>query len=496
MLFLASLSVTCEAYAAKLWMFLDYNRIPGAPNEIPSKTNSDVEIKAAQRAAAPDQVRVFRSDEEVSEYLKTHPQDSFSTLVLSGHSMGINFSGGFGPGTLGELTSKYPSLADVTAFYGLGCYTATQSNARLWTRSLPNLRFFAGFDASGPSKNFAAKFLTDVEKSRRTMPVKPLNAEQIHQRFRKMEAYKDPSAVIATVHGDSDGRVLEYSSKKIRAPLTLKNVGNKACFEKATRIKELLEKPDGDFRHYALGYSDTTPKQYSAAGPFPKGANSSFRQAYALLQELTACDEDTQLLISQSLTGDDEGGIPGIIHWLIGVIHADEQAQCVAVCMQPFFDQARKYMERCTPSEAKQLAKAFAVPERDGSYRQHLIDILNVAEKYSFTTHMPQNSGWVHRLERMTSLIFDSHTDMSCSPVKQGDVDACVPESLWLNPPLTPQDSRCKDIAYMNEAAKNFNIACDAAVEIPLFNGFMGVAGQSSGLDLLEAQQEERAEKH
>lgn len=172
------------AYSAESVLFLDVNDNP-------------LEINIAKKAALAKGQKIIIYPEGkqkvTTEGLKLiMSQNKFSSMTISGHSGGLEFSGTKGRIDLkefSEIIKGSSSQEAVQSLYLLGCNSGNKSKIMFWKDSLPNLKFIAGFDGIAPlgHNQLGLNLYADTLKKEENI----LNSQTVAQFKQSMESIQN-----------------------------------------------------------------------------------------------------------------------------------------------------------------------------------------------------------------------------------------------------------------------------------------------------------------
>jgi|GEM_PF-4397911 len=296
LLLFSSFAISAYAEDSKLWVMLDQNN---------QRSERDKARELAQKSGA--EIKIFPNVGEWEKWLavSNNSQRSVDTIIASGHAMGSEFFSEKGAGLsvnrLSEIAKSNPGVAQTEAFYALGCYTSTTSSARLWARTLPNLRYIAGFDGSGPSHDPSVQFLEEVEKVRPQLgPEK--TPEELRVELERSFVYKNKKGQWGT-----NGAVGVLDRTNERMHFMSKPGGNEelpfgppdvAGCKKALDEIEAIIKPSKSIDTFITDtYNGGTPAKCDQLKELPPAGNQSsdLRRLYAKMQRIEVCDQDVIL---------------------------------------------------------------------------------------------------------------------------------------------------------------------------------------------------------
>lgn len=348
------------------WVFLDLNQSAKLP--------PPNEVSVARKVVAPDRVHTFLTPKQLEQWLEKNPARRVSTLVISGHASGSSFMvvGGeefstFKADDLAKLLEKFPALREVTAFYAMGCYTAVRSNAKLWMRAHPNVRFFAGFDGMGPSDEPSAYFLRDAEAVRRRLPAQP-TLKDLSLALKSTVALRETVGVFAVRVGPMEMAYVSNASPAERVNLELRPKA--ACLAGFAELRGKFKDSTG-ILSYVFSFAPHNKTPDGATVPLlvlpPTDPNrklrasdmstldaksiAELRDLYRIYQGLSDCPpeafaEATDLFPNQSTDVD------GVVSMMVGLIHGQELTRNLLVCMRPILRASYAYFDRCGGSRA------------------------------------------------------------------------------------------------------------------------------------------------
>jgi len=392
--------ISFAATPAKLkWVFLDLNNQPG-------------EVAMAKKlTTGRAEVLVFKQARDFIKHLRENPDDRFSTIVISGESSGGHYGSadGFDISDLAELGKSYPSLSNVDAIYALGCNTAVALTAKRWLKSLPGLRYVAGFDGSAPRGAPIVDFLKTAENARsKLIAIEKLDdlktAAKPHYRYGNI-AINGAVAILNPKNED----VLFASRKGGAVSLKLKNAtrDEAMCEEALTNLYGTVKTVSGNstFKKnslaelYAPFTTDPGAKEFDpeckALKPLPavQDAEAPLRKAYASLQTLTGCEDAffSDLDLSESYGFRNQADVEAELYSLISFIHADQFVANWGICAENYLSAISKKIERCfTPQspESKLATRLGAIPLS----RKTLCQLEQTLRRYAGPTQAGRNA--------------------------------------------------------------------------------------------------------
>jgi hypothetical protein len=286
-------SVGASAQPSGLWVMLDHN-------------NQKAErIKAKQLAEARGaQLKVFSTVEDWKKWLAQdkNSQTEVDTLIVSGHAMGSAFDRGLSVNALAEIARENSGVSKTKALYALGCYTATTANARLWARTLPDLRYVAGFDESAPSHDPAVQFLEEMERVRPQLGPQRTPEElkrDLERAFVYINSKGQWSTNAAVGVLDRSGQKMNFvSRRKGTSVLPFGPPDIEGCKKTISNLETSL-KPAKSIQNYlALNYNGGSPPNCASIKNLPAAGDHSgdLRKIYSMMQRMALCDKEVFLM--------------------------------------------------------------------------------------------------------------------------------------------------------------------------------------------------------
>jgi hypothetical protein len=349
---------------SRRWAFLNLNDQPE-------------EVMTAKELAGPGNIVVFTTSTSFEKYLVAHPEENFSTIVISGHSTGVQFisGGGVSADKVAQWAAKYPGVRSVDTLYALGCYTAITSNALAWSKGLPNIRTIAGFGLQAPSDEkpqpgqthspFApsSAFLRQVERARRTLPESP-TLEDV-KRIMKPASQKWNQTYLASGVGVFDPATKAMmmtsvfeSDLIVHDPLVIcRDASRKIVDLLGTKFPALQDRTlDGLMAFYRWSSPSDPYVELPKDGPF-----TNPRIVYAHLQRLRGCpdsffatDPNVLQVFGPNATG---ASLVKKINQTIAIVHGNIIADDYLICAPDFWNAIADRLERCGLTSGDVIAR-------------------------------------------------------------------------------------------------------------------------------------------
>jgi hypothetical protein len=338
-------------------------------------------------------VRVFRSTAELRAYLRAHPDEEFSTLIISGHYVVNTFtsSDGISSQDFDDLVQQYPGLRSITGMTALGCYPGLTANAWDWASAMPNLRYLASFALRAPSdtpstpgqrSNWlpSSEYLRRIEHARGCLEKPGLTLEEQQKVVHPLFKYKNTQLAGAVITFDvtSDPKnphtyMQPTSTFEKDRRITDSDV---ICADAAKDIESLLQTKFNEFGSRPRTVGDVTKlyrlEQYGGRHvPIPQDDNySKLRVLYANVQLARICSPKfyaTDPTLRKVFGGPvDESVIFRHLADIIMLIHGDLITKNAFTCAPKFWTALANRLERCGLASASTIAdlRAHKAPLR------------------------------------------------------------------------------------------------------------------------------------